>query len=602
MKTKIAQVIGLNTDQKAALALSSQREDGDIFLAVLDISCDDAFTRGRQVLNELSDEFFDGEESVSLKLNSAFTNIQTKLSDVSAYDLLLASVSGKVLYLIFNGDVAAYLKRGTISSLLDIGSPKQLISGFLEEGDRVLLSTSSLSTFLGDDFKKTFELPLSEWEEAISAKVGVENTNSHGLAGLILEVEVENPIEIPKTMTGEEPVGEFIRPSLPKMPKFDLKAINPSRFFKFFPRSGRSRLILGLILLLVVGAGVGLQYKRGKDAENTVVFNQYLQQAKDDFSVAEGLKTLNPGEAKNKLDSAKQSLDKALAVKSNDPEALELKNRLAEGQEQVLKQFEASSFDLFLDLDLVKKGFSAESMSLSNGRLLVLDPSSKTLATINMDKKSQEIISGKEELGEAGLASINEGMAVAYSSDKGVLKVDVNNQKVTVVSKVDKEWGDIKDVAGFGSNIYLLDSGTGGQIWKYLPTSSGYSDKREYLTPTTKIDFTGAKKMRIESSIYVLKEGGEILRFTKGASDHFSIGGLDRGIKDPKSFFTSSEVDNVYILDSGNSRLVVVNKTGGYVSQYQGDKFGSSSDLAVDEKGKKVYLLEGSKIYSMDLK
>lgn len=598
MKTKIAQVIGLNTDQKAALVLSSQREDENIFLAVLDLTCDDAFTKGRQVLNELSDEFFDSEGSVSAKLNTAFISAQTKLSETAGFDLLLASVSGKVLYLIFSGDVAAYLKRGTISSLLDIGSPKQLISGFLEEGDRVLFSTTSLSNFLGDDFKKTFDLPLSDWEEAISAKVGVENADSHGLAGLILEVEVENPIEIPKSLTQEEPSNQFTRPTLPKIPKFNLN-LSSFKVLRFFPRGGRGRLILGIILLLIVAGGVGFQFKRNKDAQQTVVFNQYLQQAKDDFNAAEGLKTLNPGEAKNKLDSAKQNLDKALNLKANDQEALDLKNKLAEGSEQVLQQF-ASTFDLFLDLDLIKKGFSAQSLSLSAGRLLVLDPNTKTLATINMDRKSQEIVSGEDELGEASFASINENIAVVYSSDKGVLRVDTNNQKVVSVAKTDKEWGDIKDVAAFGSNFYLLDSGK-NQIWKYLPSSSGYSDKREYLTSETKADFNGAKKIQIESSIYVLKEGGEILRFTKGVSDHFSIGGLDKGIKGPKSFFASPEAENIYILDSDNSRLVVVNKTGGYVSQYQGDKFGSASDLVVDEEGKKVYLLEGSKIYSMDL-
>jgi len=46
----------------------------------------------------------------------------------------------------------------------------------------------------------------------------------------------------------------------------------------------------------------------------------------------------------------------------------------------------------------------------------------------------------------------------------------------------------------------------------------------------------------------------------------------------------------------------VVDKIGVYKAQYQGDKFGASSDLVVDEKGKKVYLLESNKIYTMDLR
>ena len=135
-----------------------------------------------------------------------------------------------------------------------------------------------------------------------------------------------------------------------------------------------------------------------------------------------------------------------------------------------------------------------------------------------------------------------------------------------------------------------------------MPTSGGYSDKREYLSKGTKVDFSSALRMQIESSVYVLKAGGEILRFTKGDKDNFSLGGLDKGVKDPKSFFVSSDTDNLYLLDSGNSRLLILTKTGSYKGQMSGAKFATATDLAVDEIGKKVYLLDGSKIYSADLK
>ena len=108
--------------------------------------------------------------------------------------------------------------------------------------------------------------------------------------------------------------------------------------------------------------------------------------------------------------------------------------------------------------------------------------------------------------------------------------------------------------------------------------------------------------MQIESSVYVLKKEGEMLRFTRGDKDNFSYEGLDKPVKDPKSFFVSSDTDNLYLLDSGNSRLLILTKTGVYKGQISGDKFAQSSDLVVDEKGKKVYLLDGGKIFQVDLK
>jgi len=58
----------------------------------------------------------------------------------------------------------------------------------------------------------------------------------------------------------------------------------------------------------------------------------------------------------------------------------------------------------------------------------------------------------------------------------------------------------------------------------------------------------------------------------------------------------------LYVLDSGNSRLLILTKTGSYKGQITGVKFATATDLVVDEKGKKVYFLEGSKIFQVDLK
>ena len=344
---------------------------------------------------------------------------------------------------------------------------------------------------------------------------------------------------------------------------------------------------------------MGYKYKLSRDREKQLQFTKVLQEAKDDFNGAKGLVSLNPLEAKNKLDSAKDKLTKALKLKPNDGEAQDLQKQLEQESSSILQASSVSDFPVFLDLDLVKKNFRANRISLSTGKLLLLDPAVKTLVVVDLTKKSNQILAGSEQLKDAALVSLNGGLAFIYSKDKGVLKIDTTNSKLSTVAKTDDDWGEVTDIYGFAGNIYLLDP---GQIWKYLPTAGGYSDKRAYLNKETKADFKGALRMQIESSIYVLKSSGEIVRFTRGDKDNFSYAGLDKGVKDPKSFFVSSDTDNLYLLDSGNSRLLTLTKTGSYKGQMSGDKFAAATDLVVDEAGKKVYLLEGSKIYSVDLK
>lgn len=607
MKLKIAQVIGLNTDQKAAQVISSAR-NGTTFLAVLELASDDAFTKGRAALSEMEDFYFESEGGVGDKLTAAFEEFEKKFSAEENSGLGLAAVSGKVLYLIARGQVEVYLKRKEkLSSLLLVGEISQLISGFLSDGDRLLLATKSFITFLGPDLEKSLDLPIENFKEEIESKIGASKDHQC-LAAAVADL-TEEGMEIsalPTEESGETApllpqVDEEAAGKLPVLAKIILgKVFNLFKNLKrFFPKSGRGRLIVAVILLLVLAVGIGYKYKLNRDQKIQAQFNNLLQQAKDDFSGAKGLASLNPTEAKAKLDSAKNDLNSALALKPNNKEAQDLKNQIESESPSILLQSSVSDFPVFLDLELIKKNFRATHLSLSAGKLLVLDPGAKTLVVLDLAKKSNQILAGSEKLGEAVFASLNGSVAFVYSKDKGILKIDTTNQKVSTVSKIDSEWGDIKDIYGFAGNVYLLDS---GQVWKYLPTSEGYSDKREYLSKVTKVDFAGALRMQIESSIYLLKSGGEILRFTRGEKDNFSYQGLDQGVKDPKSFFVSSDTDDFYLLDSGNSRLLILTKTGSYKGQISGAKFGAATDLVVDEKGKKVYLLEGSKIYSVDLK
>lgn len=602
MKLKVSQVIGLNTDQKAAQVISSISGDG-AFFALLELVCDDAFTKGRQALSEISDFYFSAEGTIAEKLTATFKEAEQKFSSQS-FSLVVTAVSGKVLYLIFKGNVEAYLKRDNkLSSLLSVGGETQLISGFLQEEDRLLLTNKNLVSFLHDDLSKILNLPLDSFEEEISARISSSDLEEQGLAGLLMEAQAElDETAIPAYPSSEEqPILSDYTGEKAHLLKNTLVGFGRliKRGVRYFPKSGRGRLIVAIVLIIIIGSGVGVKIKASKDAQKETQFSQALMQAKDSFNAAQGLATLNPTEAKNRLNEATDNLNKALALRPQDQEAQDLKKQIEQDSSSILKEAQVSQFPLFLDLDLIKKNFRANYMSLSAGKLLILDPSVKTLVSVDIAKKSNQVLAGSEQLGESGLASLNGSLAFIYSKDKGVLRIDTTNSKLSTVAKKDSDLEDVKDIYGFASNIYLLE---GNIIWKYLPTTDGYSDKREYLTKETTADFSNVLRMQIESSVYVLKDGGEILRFTRGEKDHFSLGGLDKGVKNPKSFFVSSDTDNLYILDSGNSRVLIVSKTGEYKGQMAGDKFGSASDLTVDEEGKKIYLLDGGKIYSVDLK
>jgi len=93
-----------------------------------------------------------------------------------------------------------------------------------------------------------------------------------------------------------------------------------------------------------------------------------------------------------------------------------------------------------------------------------------------------------------------------------------------------------------------------------------------------------------------------VSKYTKGVADNFSLSGFDKPLISPTGIITNATDDNIYILDNGNSRLVVIDKNGNYKAQYQASVIKTAKDFEVLEKDKKVYVLSGGKVYEIDLK
>lgn len=594
---KTAKVVGLNSDTNAALALNLP-DSG--FFAIVYCSVEDAFSRARQALSEAETTFSSTSDSVSDSLTKTLQTIKESLKDTSDLNIIIARVQrdpgGAALYLLYEGSLlkAYLLREGKKTNLCNMAESGQLISGILQAGDRMILTTESLLELLGDDFENLNKIPIENFEDEVTAKM--PEAEDFPVAAIAIEEESEKIIseddeeikEVENPVAEKQKKGKIILPAIKKL----LKLI--------YPRSKKGVFILGVIILILVLSLSVFIYQQKKNLDNSTDFNKNLKQAKEFYDKALSSKDSDAALAANSLISAQKALETLLKVKPGDQEALSLKKEIENNSGSILKIFSVTDFPVWLDLNLIKTGFSTKSLSLSHGNLLLSDVDKKVLVKINTKTKAQEILAGEEGLGEVKLSSLNGNVAWVFSSDKGIVKIEDKNKPV-VVAKTDEEWGDIVDIYGFAGNIYLLDD-LKNQVWKYLPITSGYSDKRSYLQSGVKADFTNVKKMHIDSSVWLLKGNGEILKFTQGAPDFFSLNGLDKGIKEPKSFFASDETENLYLLDSGNNRLLVLDKKGVYKTQYQGDKLGSFSDLVVDEEGKKVYLLDGSKIYWIELK
>lgn len=594
---KYSKAIAGNTDLDTAQAFVISLDGQNLGLAsIISAQGDDAFALIRSTSADLEESFFSSNEPISLRFPLLFNLLKDKLNSLSNLEILLVAWKEDLLYIQSLGAHNVYLLRENHVNL--ISSPEthlseisNLLSGHLKNLDRVLICSKSIKE-LGDIYpEKLIKSETEELDEDLS-EIARQMSMLPSIAAARIDFNLEDSFL---------PQGENAK---------DLTILHSEKFkFREFLKEVVSKInfkiVVPIILILslsIVGGLVWFNHlSKEREKEKKILAIISLVNQKQDE--ARNLQSSDIQEALKKIEDGKTLLQEGLAIKTT-PQLKSKQEELEKQKTEILNQNKISDWPIFLDLNLVKKGFSAKRMSYNLGKVVLLDTEQKSLMLLDLKLKSNKILSGAEQMGKVEEASINGDSSFTYSFDKGIVKIDNPTQKVSANIKPDTEWGRISDIVGFASNIYLLDTGNppaGGHIWKYVPIASGYSDKFKYFKDEAKIDLSGAKKMLIDSSIWVLKVN-VIEKFTFGDRDFFSVSNLDKPIGLISTFFVSDDTDNIYIVDQLNSRLVVLKKNGQYISQMGGDKFKTIDDLVVDEKGKKVYLLEKDKIYQIELK
>lgn len=568
---------------------------------------EDAFTKVRQVAPQSDEIFFGSDDAISSRMEKLFVKLTEQLSDLKSLGILAAYVKGDIVYIRKTEGVRAFLrKKGAIVDLTARVGENKLLSGYVEQGDKMLLVGVARQQGLEGLIEGLFEAGGQDLEDEIEmclqkdsflgpmAVIQIESIEDE--VGQLSPKEQNTRTKIDYKRMGRELLG-YLQPVF-------LTALNKIAvtFGQIFTRFKKQAVVAGLIVLVVglVFFGYNFFTKRGEQKflnEN----KSLIQEARDHYAKAQEQKSTGPEQSVRELDNATLKLDALLKSDPKNDDAKDLKAEIEQNRGSILKIYQVQDWPVFLSLDLIRKDFSSKRLSFSLGRVLLLDQHQKTLVTIDLSSKTNQILAGERQLGQAEIAALNGSRVFVYSKNKGLIKMEVDDKKIETVSSLDEEWGAIVDVFGFGGNLYALDS-LKSQIWKYIPTTSGYSNKFAYLKSVQGGDLSGAKRLQIDYSVWVLESGTQINKFTAGGSDHFSVGGMDKPLKELKSFFVPEEDERIFLLDSENSRVVVVNKSGQYVSQYVGDKFITADDLVVDIGGNKIYLLEGNKIYVLDLK
>lgn len=599
---------------------------------------------GKDILETLQRSYSSLSEISLLSLSTLLPVIADKYSHLQI-NYVFAFQTGKTLYLLGSGGGSALLLRGDKKAII-LNETDHSASGFIENGDTLLLFTKrfldiiSLTDVLQIITHKSFDIiadtlaPIIH-KENDSGLVSCEIIHFEHSSYLDMDTEqITHQISNKQNITEEDNnavklslLSTFlsrVKPSLltiiHKLPRFSAPFVprlldTKNSFYLFLHpeknQKKRALFTVGLVLILLLTIVVVLVKQKRTTEESLSQFSITYSQAEQKYTDGKVLLTLNPTRARALLLESKKTADQvALLTRDKTKEKVKidllLKN-ISDALESVSGVYKLSTVSPYFDLNLVKKSGMGNKLSLNKGMIVILDSENKSIYSVKSQSKDIGIIGGgPEKFTNSKFISLHGNFAYTFT-DSGVVETDILNKTSTTVLKKDPEWGVIGALVEFGAfkgNLYLLDTSR-SRILKYISNDTGFISTKDYLNEDVKPTFSKATSMAIDGSVWILLSDGTILRFTQGRPDYFALSGLDYAFSSSSTLYTDGDSLNLYVLDRGNKRMVVVDKDkkmGEYVSQYVWDGFGQATDFTVDEANKKIYVVSGSKFYLLDLK
>lgn len=550
--------------------------------------------------------------------------------------------AGNMLTLLFRGDSMTNIAR-KFSNKSKKSQPlnpfSNIASGTLEEDDKIIVSTpdildivsnqkikqlisntdtEKLFNYIKNNLKKTRRKRKAHAGGPASMQSFGRGVNS--LACSILESKSKPPIIEKKGSSIEKApkievlnlemvfnsksnkFNNIIKTKIPPSSKYS-KVLNPLLKYHLT----KYLLIFFLFLLLILSpylvqkinydlklSQIDNLVKRTKQAinkseisltyQNQSEAQALLQQASVLIANAASLLTKLPEEAKKEPFQNLQLIQESLDTQKNS-----INNIVNITQPEQIADLSKNSFT-FNPHGILKLEDNLYFYELSSGFLYKIDLN-------DIESPTLIFLSSKDTF---KLGAIRDNALVLLSTPEKIYIYDTNDSYDTRLLKPDLENTHyIKDMANYDDYLYFLDTEY-LNILKYTPQANSLIGSN-WLNEEFDENLIGAQSLAIDGNVYVSRMDGTIIKYISGRKVAEFKPNVNPEITKGGQIFTKKDMKNLYIIDSENNRIIVMNKNDGLTTQYVSTQFTSLHNLWVTADERIIYLLDGLKVYRIDI-
>lgn len=237
---------------------------------------------------------------------------------------------------------------------------------------------------------------------------------------------------------------------------------------------------------------------------------------------------------------------------------------------------------------------------LAQNKIYAADATPAAIYSIDLGNKLTTLINlNNPNGGRLDFPNLDKNNNIYYLNSSQVALVDIKSEKLSSLSI--NYNGNLEKIVAFeqyNNRFYLIDAAV-GQIYRFTKNANQLTSPTAWLV--NKEDLTKVVSLNIDGDVYLLKNNGEISKYTKGKRQNLTVTVIEPALNQPTKMIVSAEQNYLYVLEPSNKRLAVFDKTGQFLSQYTSDKFDNLKDFQIDETNKKIYFLNNAAVYSIDM-
>lgn len=356
-----------------------------------------------------------------------------------------------------------------------------------------------------------------------------------------------------------------------------------------------------IFAIIFIGSLVYLQVER-KQAVKEQDYQNALQLIRNKADAAESAVIYSDFDgARRESDEAKNLLG-SFTCRSEDASACQdISNRLANIASK-LRKMDVVAMNMVYDWNTVSG--TVDKIFKINNKIIGFSSSTPIVYIYDLLTKENSLvavaINGINGFLTASVPKENDYAILLATDKKTIVLLDPQSNSVKKADITHVSDPEITAVTVYNRRLYALDTKS-NQIWRYDATKSGFGLGKEWTKDASQ-NIRDGVDITIDGDLFVLKSSGEIFKFTQGAKVEFTTQGIDPALQGGDEIWTYTDLNNLYILDSKEKRLIILDKTGKLVRQITGMELVAPTGAVIEEPKANAYILDSNKLYQASLK